>query len=362
MQVTDVRARRSMLPSVRSLFLLAIAAATIGPVAVVLVHVHTEGLPHFCASGAIRALNTLAAPHVVTTLYLMLDRRQLDGVSRPAVTIYLVPALLVATCFAILLAAPPWLVAGFMLFFIFYSMWHFGRQNVGIAGFAAKVSTGRSLDRAERWTLNAATVAGVLAAYHAFAPSLMLPPAQWPFDLSALDPVLSRLWYLGIALYAVVVPAALFCLLRNRRGHAWSSAIIYLGCVGFFLPTYLSDNALFLVTSWTVAHGVQYLVMLAFHAYESGKRREGMRAAVPGVAFSLSLTGGVGLWLAADLLATSADSMMARLVIATTIALTLAHYWIDQFLWRLSSPARRAWLGRSFSFLAPDTGAGARVA
>jgi hypothetical protein len=362
MQVRAAQATRSLLPSIRTLFLLAIAAATIGPVAVVLVHIHTEGLPHFCASGAIRVLNTLAAPHVVTTLYLMLDRRQLEGVPRPALTIYLVPAMLVAACFAILLAAPPWLVAGFMLFFIFYSMWHFGRQNVGIAGFAAKVSTSRPLDRVERWTLNAATVAGVLAAYHAFAPTLMLPPAQWPFDLSALDPALSRLWYLGIALYAVVVPLSVLHLVRNRHGHGWWSAVIYLGCVGFFLPTYLSDNALFLVTSWTVAHGVQYLVMLAFHAYGASRRREGARALMPGLAFGLSLAGGVGLWLAADRLAPTADSPVAKLVIATTIALTLAHYWIDQFLWRLGNPARRAWLGRSFPFLSPCPASGARAA
>jgi hypothetical protein len=127
--------------------------------------------------------------------------------------------------------------------------------------------------------------------------------------------------------------------------------VIYLGCVFFFLPAYLSDNPLFLVTSWTVAHGLQYLVMLAFHAGGAVRGERGARTLRPAVIFGVSLLTGVGLWLAADRMAGVAHVTMAKALFAVIMALTLAHYWIDAFLWRLRTPARRAWLARSYPFL-----------
>ena len=138
---------------------------------------------------------------------------------------------------------------------------------------------------------------------------------------------------------------------RRRRSFPFWLLANYLACVFFFLPIYLSTDPIFLVTSWTVAHGIQYLAILAFHAGEAGRLQRGARALGPLLAFGVSLAIGVGLWLAADREAQDPSSTLAKLLLATTIALTLAHYWIDQFLWRLRSPTRRAWLARSFSFL-----------
>jgi hypothetical protein len=46
---------------------------------------------------------------------------------------------------------------------------------------------------------------------------------------------------------------------------------------------------------------------------------------------------------------------------AVIMALTLAHYWIDAFLWRFRTPARRAWLART-PFLGGAGGPAARPA
>ena len=337
--------------SVKTCFLFMLAAATLGPLAIAFVHVQSDGVVHRCASSTFRLMNILAAPHVVTTIYLLIDRRQFEGVERPAFTVGFVPAAMIVVCFAVLMAAPLWLVAAFMLGFVFYSTWHFGRQNVGIASFAARVGDSRPLEREERLMLNLGVLAGLLVSYRAFAPALMLPPELWPFDLSFAEPVLSRLWYGGIALYALLIPVVLVRVAMQRRRYPFWMLVIYLGCVFFFLPAYLSDNALFLVTSWTVAHGLQYLVMLAFHAGAAGRVEQGVRALRPAFAFGLSLAAGVALWLAADRMAGIADATMAKALFAVIIALTLAHYWIDQYLWRFRTPARRAWLARSFPFL-----------
>jgi hypothetical protein len=349
---------------VRTWFLAMLAAATLGPLAIAFVHVQSDGALHRCASSTFRLMNILAAPHVVTTIYLLVDRRQLEGVERPALTMGVVPAALMLTCLAVLMAAPLWLVAAFMLAFVFYSTWHFGRQNVGIAAFAARVGCNRPLEREERLVLNLGVVAGLLVSYRAFAPALMLPSELWPLDLAFAEPLLSRLWYLGVALYALLIPLVLVRVLMRRRRSPFWTLTIYLGCVFFFLPAYLSDNALFLVTSWTVAHGLQYLVMLAFHAGAAGRAQQGLRTFRPALTFGLSLVAGVGLWLLADRMAGVADAIMAKAMFAIIIALTLAHYWIDQYLWRFRTPARRAWLTRSFPFLggAPEPASRPRLA
>ncbi len=335
----------------RTWFLVMLAAATLGPLAIALVHVQSGGVVHQCAASTFRLMNILAAPHVVTTIYLLVDRRQLEGVERPMLTVGLVPVALVLICIAVLMAAPLGLVAVFMLGFVFYSTWHFGRQNVGIASFAARVGNGRPLGREERLILNLGVIGGLLVSYRAFGPTLMLSPEIWPFDLSFAEPVLSRLWYAGVALYAVLVPVVLVRVLMQRERYPFWTLVNYLGCVFFFLPAYVSDNALFLVTSWTVAHGLQYLVMLAFHAGVAGRVERGAKALRPVLTLGLSLAVGVGLWLAADRTLAAADAVTAKALFAVIMALTLAHYWIDQYLWRFRTPARRAWLARSFPFL-----------
>jgi hypothetical protein len=59
-----------------------LAAATLGPLAIAFIHVHSGGVVHRCVSSTFRLMNILAAPHVVTTIYLLIDRRQLEGVER----------------------------------------------------------------------------------------------------------------------------------------------------------------------------------------------------------------------------------------------------------------------------------------
>jgi hypothetical protein len=337
------------------LFLLLIAAATFGPLVLALLHVHTGGAPHLGAAGAIQALNLIAAPHVMATLYLLLDRRNLTGVARPNLTIFLIPTILIALTYVILLAAPLWGVMAFMLVFVFYGMWHFGRQNLGIVSFATRIGQRRPMDRFERWTLTAGMLAGVLGGYRIFAPALLLNPQRWPFDLSAIDPILSQLWYAGIAIYAVLIPVTLAGIVARWRLYDPLTLTVYLGCVFFFLPTYLSTNGLFLIMSWSVAHGIQYLVVLAFHAMGRVGRPTGLAALAPFGAFLLCLIAGVAIWQASHYVQDRGDDTLIKLLVATTTSLTWAHYWVDQFLWRFGTPERRAWLAQSFPFLAVAT-------
>lgn len=356
----DVKAAPKALLS-GHVFLVLLAGATLGPFALAILHVHTTGVPHIGAATALQVLNLVAAPHVMTTLYLLLDGRSLAGITSPRLTVFICPTLLIALSCAVLLLAPLWLVMSFMLVYVFYGMWHFGRQNLGVMSFASHIAHHRPMDRFERWSLTAGAIAGVLGGYRIFAPALLLNAQCWPFDLSTIDPLLSRLWYGGVAIYALLVPLTLLHVARHYRRYRPLTLTVYVGCVFFFLPAYLSDNGLFLLTSWSVAHGVQYLVFLAVHALGRGDGRIGAQALVPLASFLLCLMAGVLLWRYAAAVQDGGNFTAIRVALSLTTGLTFAHYWVDQFLWRFSNPARRAWLRESFGFLAPAGAAAASV-
>lgn len=332
-------------------FLVMLGLATIGPFALALLHHHTGGLSQLCAASTLKLLTAVSAPHVFTTLYLLLDRRNLAGIARPGLTIFAIPLALMAVNYAVLLAAPMWLVLAYMLAYVHFSMWHFGRQNLGVVTFATRVGNERRIGRFERWSVMAGVVAGVLGGYHIFAPGLMLNQNAWPLDLAFVDPIFSRLWYGGVAIYAILIPATVLYLIQRRPDYSPLSALLYLSCVFFFLPAYLSREPLFLLVSWSVAHGAQYLVFLAFHAAGQAHGRLGLSALAPLGVFVLCLAVGVALWRFTAHVQDWGDHELIRLAIATTNALTLAHYWIDQFLWKFGSPERRAWLAQSYKFL-----------
>ena len=333
-------------------FALLMAGATLGPLALILVHRATEGLPQTCAGTVIQLLTLIAAPHVLATACLLFDRRDLAGITRPGLTIYAIPAALMAGNYVILLAAPLWAVTVYMLVYVHFSMWHFGRQNLGVMAFAARIGKGRAMDAFERRTVMAGVVAGVLGGYHMFAPTLMLDPAGWPLDLARFDPIFSRLWYGGAAIFAALIPATAIHILRNRTRYDGLSLALYLGCVFFFMPAYVSDHPLFLLVSWSTAHGVQYLIFVAYHAAGKAHGRLGLAALAPLAVFIACLVGGVALWRLTGSVRDTGNADMIRILVATTTALTLAHYWIDAFLWKFGSAERRAWLVRTYQFLA----------
>jgi hypothetical protein len=42
---------------------------------------------------------------------------------------------------------------------------------------------------------------------------------------------------------------------------------------------------------------------------------------------------------------------LARVTLSVAPAITLAHFWLDQHLWRLREPTRRAWVRDRYAFL-----------
>lgn len=339
-------------------FLLFMALATVGPVLLAALHLAIPGSIGLAGSNMLRVLELLAAPHVFTTLYLLVDARELVGVPRPLLTLLVMPLLLMTATAAVLVASPLWMVTAFMLAYTFFGMWHFGRQNFGIVAFATRISYRRPMDRFERLALNAGNVAGLLAGYHIFAPVMFTLNRQtWPLDLSSIDPIFSLFRYGGLAIYAVLLPCAVYYLFSNWRRHEPFALTIFLGCVFFFLPTYLSNDPLLVLVAWAVAHGLQYVLILGLHAAGRATGRPQQFSIWPLLLFMAVVIVGVALWRISGRIQLDGDDTEIRVAVSVVVAITLAHYWVERYLWKFSSPERRAWLEQSFRFLSPPKAA-----
>jgi hypothetical protein len=299
----------------------------------------------FSAAMALTVMGTLSAAHVMSTSYLLFNPSDYRGVWRPAISLAAIPALLFFVTFAVLLFLPLWAVLAYMLAYLHFGMFHFGRQNLGVLTFVSRISLHRPISTFERRTIMAGVIAGVFATYSIFAPALGLNPKAFPFDVSRVTPIFSLGWYVGAAINVVLVPTTLWYAIAHRRDYDSSTLIAWLASVFFFLPMFLTANPLFALSAWTVAHGLQYLVFLLFHA--AGKRQP----LLPVIFLSAAVGAGIVIWRISASVQASDAAEAIKIAVATITAITLVHYWVDQFLWKLGAPERRKWFADNYSFL-----------
>jgi hypothetical protein len=294
-------------------------------------------------------MGTLSTAHVFSTAYLLFNPREYAGVKSAGTVFVLLPIVLIVLTFIILLTTQLWTAMIFMLVYIHYGMWHFGRQNLGVLSFVSRISLSRPMNQFERQTIMAGIIAGMTAAYSLFAPALMLNQKAFPFDVSSVNSIFSNLWWIGAAINVVLVPLVLLHVWSHRQEYDWTAGLTYLASVFFFLPIFLSNNSLFTFAAWTIAHGLQYVVFLAFHA--AGKPKP----VLPLAFLAASVFGGYAIWQVCGKIQGGEDVFAIKVAVATITGITLVHYWVDQFLWRFNTPERRKWLAESYPFLVAQT-------
>jgi hypothetical protein len=340
--------------SAGSLFEYALLLATLLPFAAVVMPRVSPVL------SLVTALSLVSGTHVMATAYLYCSRAAFRGVPNWRLTVVAAPVLLMAAVFFAVLTFPLPLLMLFMLVYLHFGVWHFGRQNLGVLTFATRISQGRPIDRFERWTIMAGVVAGVCATYTAFAPGLSLNTALFPISIAPVAPVFSRLWYVGAAIYAVLIPVVLGRVWLHREKYDLPCLLLYLASVAFFLPLFLTGDPLIAVGSWTTAHGLQYLVFLSSHAMRQS--RPALSGLVPIAVFLAAAGTGYAIWMGAAQAQIEGwvGPVFMRAAAGTVLALTLAHYWVDMFLWRFRTQERRQWLTEGYPFLVSPAAADRR--
>jgi hypothetical protein len=249
-----------------------------------------------------------------------------------------VPIALVLAGAATAALLTPSVVSWLLLPFFGWQFFHFQKQNLGIAALAASSGGTPTLRPAERRALGACGGAGICA--------LLAHPALLQLRV---DPRLELLFPLSAVAFGLAVCAGLALLARRPPGDRPAGfCVAYLVALLFSLPVFVFASPYAAVGGMTIAHGLQYLLLVGLVA--AGDPRATSRM------FRLAALGNIAVAGGAVLEATShlhGAAPVGRLLFGAYLGAVTAHFVIDAGLWRLSDPFPRAFLAERVPYLVP---------
>jgi hypothetical protein len=250
-----------------------------------------------------------------------------------------VPIALITGASAVAAVTPVRLLYWLLLPYFGWQFCHFHKQNLGIAALAAASRRISPLTRPERRVLRAAGAASIAA--------VVTRPGRHQLPL----PQEIRGGWLTVpaAAFAVCVLAGLILLARRPRAQRPATfSAAYLTALLFGLPVFAFTSPYAAVAGLTIAHGLQYLLLMGMLAAGGPDRaRRPLRLAV---LCNIALIGGSLLSLASDGLRFGAG---ARFVFGIFLGAVMAHFVVDAGLWRMRAEFPRAFLTARLPFLVP---------
>jgi hypothetical protein len=156
---------------------------------------------------------------------------------------------------------------------------------------------------------------------------------------------------LAAVAFAVAVAAGLACLAARPRRPA-GFTLAYLTSLLFSLPVFVFGSPYAAVAGLTVAHGLQYLLLMGLVAAGGGggARRLGRLA----VLLDVALLGGALLSVASD---QAAAPGAGKILYGVFLGAVMAHFVVDAGLWRMREEFPRAFLSARLPYLVPAAGA-----
>ena len=250
-----------------------------------------------------------------------------------------VPATLVVLGVTAAAAAGPATFSWLLMPFFGWQFWHYQKQNIGVTALAASAERAAPLLPAERQPLLLAGACAIaaLAARPGLLGLRVTPVAHALFPLAGLG-------------YAVAVAAGLTVIvrrLRTRRTPGFCAA--YLVSLFFVLPVFCLSSPYAAVGGMTVAHGLQYLILVSLVAGD-GRRARPFPSAKLALLANIALIGGAALNWASHL---HNAALPGRLVFGAYVGIVMAHFVIDAGLWRTRDPMARHFIASHLPYLVP---------
>ncbi len=289
------------------------------------------------------------------------------------------PVVLITGAAAVAAAVSPSVMAWCLLPYYAWQFFHFQKQNLGLAALAAssgRAARGRAARGRAGSALRPVERRAIMAAGYAGIAGLITHPGLLQLGINTR---LAWLYPVAAVAFAVAVAAGLGCVAqRLARGAAFSFGVIFLTSLGFFLPVFVLRSPYAAVGGMTIAHGLQYLLLITLVAAcrrprnnrsergkpvvvagpsrnnHSEKGQPGMgRAVALALLANVALVGGAALNAASHL---HGAAWAGRLAFGAYLGAVMAHFVIDASVWRLRDPFPRAFLAARVPGLLPAAG------
>jgi hypothetical protein len=274
--------------------------------------------------------------HVASTGWLYTLPEVCDHARQHRAKLVLLPAALILATAVLAAVVSPATMAWFLLPYYAWQFFHFQKQNLGMAALAASSRRAAPLRTVERRALMAAGYAGIAG--------LIAHPGLLQLRL---NPGLGLMYPAAATVFAVAVATGITAMAR-RPGGGVAYRAVYLTSLCFFGPVFTFGSPYAAVGGMTIAHGLQYLLLIGLVAAGNGQ--------LPGrtirlaVVCNVALVGGAALSAASHL---HGAAFAGRLAFGGYLGAVMAHFVIDASLWRLRDPFPRAFLSSRVPGLLP---------
>ena len=361
-------------------------------------------------------LFTGSSVHVASTGWLVtVPAVRTYGRKHPVRCLWVPCGLVVIAAAAAAAIRPAWF-QWLLLAYFGWQLFHYQKQNIGMAALAASAGRVRALLPAERWPLLLAGWSGTAALI--VRPTLLglrLGPVgpgsltlghglgHGPFGPATpksvtsaqpgLSPVVNVIFLLAAASFLVSAAAGIAALARRPRAQRPADfCAAYLTCLLFFAPAFVFGSPYAAVGGMTIAHGLQYLLLVtliagggsaggirasggstqssggrARQSEGSARQSEGSARDSGGSArlsrlvrlallANVAFIGGAALSGASHL---HSGGPAGRLIFGAYLGVVMAHFVIDAGLWRMRDRLARNFLVTHLPYLVraqPATG------
>ena len=278
--------------------------------------------------------------HVASTgwLYTLPDVRT-HAITRPVRYIW-VPIGLIAAGAVTAFVFSPSQLAWLLLPYFAWQFFHFQKQNLGMVALAASSHRVAGVRPLERKALVLAGGAGILG--------LMARPGLLQIRV---DPGIGALFTVAAVAFAAAVGVGIVALIRRPADDRPAGfCAVYVLSLLFSLPIFVFGSPYSAVGGMTIAHGLQYLLLVGLVA--SGPQRGATRMIRLAVLCNIALVGGAALGAASHL---HGAVPAVRLLFGAYLGAVMAHFVVDAGLWRLRDRFPRTFMARHVPYLvAPD--------
>lgn len=276
--------------------------------------------------------------HVAATLGLFSFDEVRGHARRHPARYLLAPGALLAASVAAWLILPAHTRALVLLAFFGWQLWHYQKQNLGLASLAAASAHLPSQRPVERRCIAASGIGGVLALV---ADPSVLQVVAWrpPASVATTAQILAVL-VLGVSIAAAAAATVHRWVTATTTAQAGS---VYLVAVTFPIPLVLTRSPYAAIGGLTLAHGLQYLLLVGHVVAGPPSLRKAPADVARLVAIMALVLATAGVLGAVSHLH-DGNQIAARVLFGAYLAAVMTHFVVDAGLWRLRDDFPRRWL------------------